>query len=161
MSLWPFAERIYALSGVQAACLKLQDDHGQSVCLLLWRVWTIAEGRAIGPSVIQDAVATTRAWEGSIIAPLRGARRAVVGMEGGGKAPRSALYQRIAEAELLAEQRLLAALEALTPPARLPDPVGSAGALESLSDLWRPGTPRTATSPLRAALKAVLPQSAL
>lgn len=118
MKLWDFATRTYADPQVQAACLALQDDHGQCVSFLLWRLWTLKEGRAVDAGLLGDAVLTARTWETAATAPLRSVRRrlktlpSTIPADGQGR-----LLQAILAAELESEKLLLDALEAATPTA--------------------------------------------
>ncbi|MGI9169623.1 MAG: TIGR02444 family protein [Caulobacteraceae bacterium] len=116
MSLWDHAAALYARPGVEAACLRLQDGEGQCVPLLLWRLWTIDEGRAIDAGTLERATALARAWTAAAVAPLRRTRRRLktpfAPVE---DAARLALRAQVAASELAAERMLLDALEALTP----------------------------------------------
>ncbi|HEY2050329.1 MAG TPA: TIGR02444 family protein [Caulobacteraceae bacterium] len=122
MRTWDFILRIYAGDGVQPACLALQDDHGQCVPLLLWRVWTLTEDRLVDAEALASAVAIARAWHTEVIEPIRGVRRRL-------KAPlppvddeaRLAFRQEIAARELTAERLLIDTLETLT---ERPGPAG-------------------------------------
>ena len=116
MKLWEFAGRIHARPEVEAACLALQDDHGQCVSFLLWRLWTLVEGRPVDGVLLGDAVLAARAWEAAATAPLRAVRRRLktapmpVTAEG-----QAALREAIKAAELHAERLLLEALQSMTP----------------------------------------------
>jgi uncharacterized protein (TIGR02444 family) len=144
MSLWDFSVAVHARPNVDAICLELQDDHGQCVSLLLWRLWTVVEGRAVGSETLETAATCARLWDGAAVSPLRAVRRRL-------KAPhtpipdeaRLALRTRIAEVEFAAEKLLLETLEALTPP---PGGDGEApfAALAALGAHWgkpAPGEP--------------------
>lgn len=146
MTLWDFAVRAYAAPGVEAACLSLQDDHGQSVPLLLWAAWA-------GPQddmILAQAVAITQAWTGAAIEPLRHARRALKLSLPGAAEPRLALRTRIKAAEIEAERLLLEALEALGPPRSK----GTANALAAVATAWGDPPPPDAVSRLAEALRA-------
>src|SRR6185295_9424136 len=73
--LWDFALAAYARPGAEAACLALQDEHGQCVPLLLWRLWTVAEGRDVDAALEVSAAAAAPAWDAAAVAPLRKLRR--------------------------------------------------------------------------------------
>jgi uncharacterized protein (TIGR02444 family) len=115
--LWAFAGRIHARPGVEAACLSLQDDHGQCVSFLMWRLWTLAEGRPVDAALLGDAVLAARTWETAATGPLRTVRKrlktlpAPIAAEG-----QARLREAIKAAELESERLLLEALEAMTPP---------------------------------------------
>lgn len=139
MRLWDFAIEHYARLGVADACLCLQDEHGQSVALLIWRLWSL--DRPVGEAALAEAVSTAREWERTVLRPLRAVRRAL-------KQSNSAidpgvseeLRREIVSIELKAERRLLEALEALT--SRLPvaraEPVA---ALRSAARAWGGAAP--------------------
>jgi uncharacterized protein (TIGR02444 family) len=107
-----WAEAAYAAPGVARACLTLQDEHGQSVCLLLWAAWAGVNGLA--PDV-PAAAALARTWEARVVGPLRAARRGLKTAPGLTDADRAALGARVRADELDAERALLAALAALAP----------------------------------------------
>ena len=110
--LWTWVEAAYARPGVEAACLELQDHHGQNVPLLLWAVWAASAD----PDLAREAATAARNWETSVVGQLRLARRSL-------KAPapaiaepgRERLRQDVKAAELAAERLLLEGLEMLTP----------------------------------------------
>ena len=58
--LWTWACAAYAAPGVAEACLSLQDDYGQCVSFLLWRLWALSEGRAVDAKLLGDAVIDIR-----------------------------------------------------------------------------------------------------
>jgi uncharacterized protein (TIGR02444 family) len=69
--LWDFATGLYAQPGVEAPCLRLQDIDGQSVPLILWRLWSLHEGREVDPETLERAVEVARTWERSVVAAER------------------------------------------------------------------------------------------
>ena len=102
MTLRDWAVAAWARPDLAAACLELQDGHGQCVALLLWRLWagSVSEG------TLARAIGEARPFEHEVLAPLRAARRAV----GEGD-----LKGQIRTVELAAEYELLARLETATP----------------------------------------------
>jgi uncharacterized protein (TIGR02444 family) len=156
--LWDYAVALYARPAVEAACLRLQDEEGQCAPLLLWRLWSVHEGRGVDGPLEARAAATARAWEGQIVAPLREIRlRLEAPLPPIAEAGRAALRQTVAAAELAAEQILLDALEALTP-----GPGGSAAdvatALRAIAAAW--GKPLGERG-LRRLVQAVRPERSL
>ena len=110
MGLWRWALEAYAQPGVPEACLALQDDHGQNTCLLLWAVW--AEGAE--PSVMREAARVARAWEETVLTPIRLARRALKpAFPPVDDGAREDLRSQVKAAELQAERVLLETLERL------------------------------------------------
>ena len=72
-SLWNYSLEIYRRPGVQDACLKLQDDMGADVNILMYCCWrsAMADGE-IGALLTQLAP-----WQQSVVGGLRGVRRAL------------------------------------------------------------------------------------
>jgi uncharacterized protein (TIGR02444 family) len=141
MRAWDFILRLYGSEGVEPACLALQDEHDQCVPLLLWRAWTLAEGRRVDAGLLESAVAVARTWHAEVIAPIRAVRRRL-------KAPfpsvddaaRLALRQEIATREMSAERLLIETLEALAgPPGHgAPSPLAE---LRVTAEAWGMGAP--------------------
>jgi uncharacterized protein (TIGR02444 family) len=108
--LWDWVLDAYARPGVQEACLTLQDEHAQNVCLLLW---SIRARPADGPA-LERAAAAARSWEESTLQPLRAVRRRLkTPCPPIGDAAREGLRQDVKAAELRAERVLLETLERL------------------------------------------------
>lgn len=124
-ALWDWAVAAYARPGVEALCLRLQDEEGQSIPFLLWAAWLEAAGRAAPPPVLAQAVDTARRWEGEVVGPLRGVRRRLKRLEA------EALRQQVKAAELDAERALMTRLEALAT-------AEGAGALAAAAAAWDP-----------------------
>lgn len=74
---WRFSLRVYRATGVQEACLALQDGCGADVNLLLLCGWLGLEGRSLDKRRLRQAIARVGAWQSDVIAPVRQARRAV------------------------------------------------------------------------------------
>ncbi len=156
MSLWDYAVSIYAHPEVAAACLALQDDHGQCAPLLLWRAWAI--DRELDGNVLAQAVRAARSWDLAVVSPLRAVRRSL-------RAPhppvadeaRLAVRGAVQAAELSAERRLLETLEALTP-ARDARPTELETALAELTAALGAPAPEDLLARLAAAVRAATPQ---
>ncbi|MEO8813204.1 MAG: TIGR02444 family protein [Caulobacteraceae bacterium] len=136
MSAWDFAVDLYGRPGVATVCLALQDDHGQCVPLLLWRLWAAAGGRPVAAGVLRGAVDLARGWDGEVVARLRSVRRALKSPpDGVGTQWRLGVRESVETAERAAERALLVALEGLTPPSAgaLEDP---ASALREVATAW-------------------------
>ncbi|WP_282008334.1 TIGR02444 family protein [Brevundimonas aveniformis] len=148
MSLWDWAVRAYARDGVQDICLSLQDDDGQSVCLLLWAAWR----GSVDPDDAEAAADVARSWHRTAIDPVRAVRRTlkkpVPDME---DTRRLALREEIKRVELSAERGLLDELEAVAG-----EPDGRAfdvtSALASASRAWSDRVPREALKTLAGRL---------
>src|SRR5450830_1356990 len=68
--LWSFALSTYARPGVEAACLRLQDQ-GADVCLLLCAAWLERRGVALEPERIQALQQVALPWQKNVVEPLR------------------------------------------------------------------------------------------
>lgn len=110
-ALWDFAVQLYAQPGVETACLRLQDEHDEDVCLLLCAVWLGWRGVICTPARCQQLREVAADWQHEVVAPLRALRRRwkVAASQDAGLA---ALRQRLAELEQDAERELLRRLEA-------------------------------------------------
>ncbi|WP_256378992.1 TIGR02444 family protein [Beijerinckia sp. L45] len=102
---WTFSMHFYALPGVAAACVALQDKGGVDVNLLLFAVWSGMTGCAFRADQITAADDACRSWRDGVIIPLRTARRTLK-MAGRRHNPAAAaqLRTRIGEAEIEAER---------------------------------------------------------
>lgn len=152
MTLWRYATTTWGRPDVEAVCLDLQDAHGQSPPLLLWRLWAIAEGRSVDVALTEQAVAAARRWDNAVTGPLRAARRGLKSaMPAVAEAVRAELHGKVGVVELQAERALLDALGGLTP-----EPGGNAddrlSALVELAAIW--GAPAPIAT-LRRLLQAV------
>ena len=137
MTLWLYAAEVWGRPDVEAVCLELQDVHGQSPPLLLWRLWAMAQGRAADIAVVECAVAAARRWENGVTGPLRAARRSLKGLlPVAPDAVRADLHAKVAAAELDAERALIDALERLTPAPGGDSAGDGLSALLELAAIW-------------------------
>ena len=73
---WDFSLEVYAKEGVADACLRLQDDIGIDVNMLLFCCWAgHSGGGELGMRFIADAAGAVGPWHDEIVRPLRRARR--------------------------------------------------------------------------------------
>lgn len=115
-ALWPFAVHAHALPGVAALCLRLQDEHGLDVDVLLSILWQACRGATVDDAAIDRMLAAAAPVQRRV-GELRALRRAV----GSDRAhdPRwQETYEHLKAAELAAERVELAALEASLAPER-------------------------------------------
>jgi uncharacterized protein (TIGR02444 family) len=134
MRLWDWAVAAYARQPVAAACLNLQDGHGQNVPWLLWAAWMAGEGRS---APLKDAARLMRAWDAEIGAPLRGVRRALKPARPPIEdAAKDAFREAVKAVELRGERVLMEGLEALSGPPGAPVPIldGLIAAAEASGD---------------------------
>jgi uncharacterized protein (TIGR02444 family) len=114
-AFWTFSLDVYAASGVKAECLALQATHDVDVNLLLFCAWAGAERRwRLAPADINRLSEAVRAWQETVVKPLRSVRRALKMHEQQNVAAHD-LRKRIAADELEAERIEQAMLFALTP----------------------------------------------
>jgi len=110
--LWSFALSTYARPGVEAACLRLQEQ-GADVCLLLCGAWLEQRGVALEPERMRTLQQLARPWQAQVIEPLRQLR-----VQWRAKAQQdeqlATLRERVKALELDAERQLLTRLEELT-----------------------------------------------
>lgn len=69
-----FALDLYAASGVESACLCLQDEAGLDVCTLLWRCWLAHRGLGETDAMMPGLVKAEH-WQQEMTLPLRRRRR--------------------------------------------------------------------------------------
>ena len=109
--LWSFALSTYARPGVEAACLRLQEQ-GADVCLLLCGAWLEQRGVAYKPERVQALQQIAQPWRVQVVEPLRQMRvqwRALAQQD----TQLASLREQIKTLELEAERTLLARLDAL------------------------------------------------
>ena len=153
LSPWDYAVSLYARPGVEPVCLSLQDDHGQCVPLLLWRLWAL--DRPVDGAVLSSAIKAALLWDTVVVIPLRTIRRNLpVPIFGAADKVRAALRESLKADELGAERRLLDELVALTPAAAGP-PANALEALSDLVDAWGAPAPRALLARLAGAAASV------
>ena len=102
---WEFALKLYAEPGVAESCLRLQDEAGVDVMLLLAVAFAGHRGIHLSPSDIQAMVAISRPWREQIVQPLRALRIALKsGPEPAPNAATETLRDQIKASELHAER---------------------------------------------------------
>jgi uncharacterized protein (TIGR02444 family) len=74
-AFWRFSLRFYALPGVAAACLALQDEAGADVNLLLFLLFLADGGRAVSGDDVARLDASIAPWRSEVVEPLRALRR--------------------------------------------------------------------------------------
>ena len=102
-SLWEFSLKTYRRPGVQDACLKLQDDLGADVNMLLYCCWRggFADGE------MRALLADLAPWQSAVVHGLRSVRRTLKPMVaelGELSEAASSLRKKVAALELEAEK---------------------------------------------------------
>ena len=74
--LWQFSLWVYGNAEVERACLRLQDDHGADVSLILFCCWLGVAGYGrIEDRRLGEAIAAATHWSEKSVRPLRALRR--------------------------------------------------------------------------------------
>jgi uncharacterized protein (TIGR02444 family) len=124
---WRFSLRLYRLPGVAEACIKLQEESGCDVNLLLFLLWHAAQGRRLATEEIERLEQDIAPWRDRTVVPLRAVRRALKspppGLVEAGAA--EAFRTRIKAVELEAERLQQEAMYELARPALLGEPAAS------------------------------------
>ena len=77
-ALWRFSLAVYGETDVEHACLRLQDDHGADVSLVLFCAWLGAAGYGrIAASQLESVLTITSLWNKKTVHALRALRRGV------------------------------------------------------------------------------------
>ena len=73
--LWAFSLKVYRREDVAKICLRLQDEGGADVNLVLLALWLAVERKVpLAASDAGAAIAETAAWRERVVRPLRQAR---------------------------------------------------------------------------------------
>jgi uncharacterized protein (TIGR02444 family) len=74
---WRFSLRFYRQPAVADACIRLQEDAGVDVNLLLFLLWHATHKRALSAAEVAELEQRIGAWRNMTVIPLRGVRRAL------------------------------------------------------------------------------------
>ena len=74
---WQFSLAFYRQSGVADACIRLQEEAGVDVNLLLFLLWQATLKRAVSTGEVQALERRVAPWREEIVIPLRTVRRAL------------------------------------------------------------------------------------
>jgi uncharacterized protein (TIGR02444 family) len=72
---WKFSLGFYRMDGVPEACLILQDRSAADVNIVLFLLWTAAQGRRLSNDAVRVLADKVRTWQTGVIAPIRSLRR--------------------------------------------------------------------------------------
>lgn len=109
--LWAFSLHYYARPGVSDLCLRLQDEHGANVNLVLWALWLGFRGQLLDVAQLAHAQRKVHSWDQHYVLPLRQLRRRLKVEFGTSDDAIEAVRAQIKQAELLAEKHLQQLLE--------------------------------------------------
>jgi uncharacterized protein (TIGR02444 family) len=123
---WRFSLRLYRLPGVAEACIKLQEESGCDVNLLLFLLWHAAQGRRLATEEIERLEQDIAPWREATVVPLRAVRRALKSPPGLVEAGAAEAFRtRIKAVELEAERLQQEAMYARVREALLGEAVAS------------------------------------
>jgi uncharacterized protein (TIGR02444 family) len=102
---WRFSLRFYRLPGVAEACIRLQEESGCDVNLLLFLLWHGALGRRLATAEVERLEHDIAPWRDRTVIPLRAVRRALKSPPGLVEASATEAFRtRIKAVELEAER---------------------------------------------------------
>jgi len=103
---WDFSLAVYRKPGVADACLRLQDDAGVDVNVLLFVCWlAVIRDAPMREAEVRDIVTRTADWRDRVVRPLRTVRRWMKGgAEGLPAGPVEALRTSVKRIELESER---------------------------------------------------------
>jgi uncharacterized protein (TIGR02444 family) len=102
---WRFSLAFYRMPGVAEACIRLQEEAGADVNLLLFLLWHGALGRRLSAAEIARLEQDIAAWREATVIPLRAIRRALKSPPGLVEAGTAEAFRtRIKAVELEAER---------------------------------------------------------
>ncbi len=76
---WRFSLQIYREPGIGETCIRLQDEHGVDVNVLLFLLWQALLGRGLSLDDVRRVEDTARPWRELCVVPLRVLRRRLKG----------------------------------------------------------------------------------
>ncbi|HEX2256172.1 MAG TPA: TIGR02444 family protein [Afifellaceae bacterium] len=79
---WRFSLSFYGEEQVAEACLRLQDEAGADVNMLLFLLWRARQGRRLSAGEIAALDAAVSGWRAEVVVPLRSVRRWLKGHAG-------------------------------------------------------------------------------
>jgi uncharacterized protein (TIGR02444 family) len=129
-SFWRFSLLVYARPGVSETLIRLQDEAGHNVNLILFGLWrAVCGGRKLDAAAVARARAALAGLDRDVVAPLRRLRRA---LDAAGLDPDIRdMRRRVLALELAAERRVQARLAASVRPSRAPAAVDRAALAEA------------------------------
>ncbi|MEZ5905345.1 MAG: TIGR02444 family protein [Geminicoccaceae bacterium] len=74
-AFWDFSLALYSRPGIEAACLKLQDEFGLDVNLVLLAAWTASRGMQIEPDLAARLRSIGEGYQTMVMRNFRAARR--------------------------------------------------------------------------------------
>lgn len=112
MKLWAFCELFYGRKPVETLCLKLQNQQGVNVGLVIWMCWHAAHHRFLDANTFAQAKAEVLGVHQALIDSLRSVRKSPIIQNLPAK---NAISSHVLAAEILLEKTILEQLEANWP----------------------------------------------
>ncbi|MEM7170639.1 MAG: TIGR02444 family protein [Pseudomonadota bacterium] len=134
-AFWSYSLSLYAVPGVEGACLELQDEAGLNVNLMLFCCWLASEGHALPADRAQDALEVVRPCQDDFVTPLRSARRWLKTADGLPDETRAELGRKVLSLELEGERLLQLALVRGVGRTLAASPIGQATASLAMENL--------------------------
>jgi uncharacterized protein (TIGR02444 family) len=117
-AFWRFSLMVYARPGVADALLRLQDQGGHNINVILFGLWCAMRGQRLDAAALARGRTAIAGLDGDVVQPLRRLRRALTGS---GDSDIDDIRRRALALELAAERRVQRRLAATaTPPAAQP-----------------------------------------
>lgn len=116
MSFWEFSLQTYAKQGVQPACLRLQDQCGLDVNVLLFCAWAAHKSLQASKQQFSELLDLAEDWRNQTVDPLRSARRNLKRFSHSSMSPDEVhtLREKTKTLELAAEKLQQQAMESLS-----------------------------------------------
>jgi uncharacterized protein (TIGR02444 family) len=74
---WRFSIKFYAIPGVAAACIELQDQAKIDVNILFFLLWNATQSRVLSEADVTEIERTIGPWRDMAVIPIRDVRRAL------------------------------------------------------------------------------------
>ena len=101
-AFWDWSLEHYRRSGAESLLLRLQDEMGLSVNMLLWSMWCAERFETAPDLYVRNAIDAVAPWQTTVVAPLRSVRRSLKSQTETGGA--EDLRAQVKTAELAAEK---------------------------------------------------------
>lgn len=117
---WSFSLALYGRPGVEAACLRLQDEYDLDVNLVLFFLWAGVEGPGeLTPAETSNAINRGQRWQSGVVGRIRAVRRQLKQDDMGADRELVKVFRPLVQAlELQGEQVEQLFLAGLVPPSR-------------------------------------------
>lgn len=129
---WKFSLSFYGRPAAAQACLRLQEEAGADVNIVLFLLWCAARGRQLDADAVRAIDEDVRWWRGEVVQKLRGVRKAMkspaAGWEG---AEAQALRAKVKADELEAERLQQEAMYGRFDPVQIGAEAGTSAAADA------------------------------